>query len=79
MSLCGQLLAIGGMDFDLEPSTAVYAYDTSTDSWDIKSHMTTTRRYCFAAVLPDNQLMVVGGWIDKNQTRSDSIEFGDLV
>ena len=79
VSLCGQLLAIGGMDFDLEPSTAVYAYDTSTDSWDIKSHMTTTRRYCFAAVLPDNQLMVVGGWIDKNQTRSDSIEFGDLV
>ena len=75
----GQLLAIGGMDFDLEPSAAVYVYNASTNSWDIRSHMMISRRYCFAAVLPDNQLMVVGGWIDKNQTRSDSVEFGDLV
>ena len=75
----GQLLAIGGMNFDLEPSAAVYVYNASTNSWDIRSHMMISRRYCFAAVLTDNQLMVVGGWIDKNQTRSDSGEFGDLV
>ena len=79
VSFRGQLLAIGGMDFNLEPSAAVYVYNASTNSWDVNSHMTITRRYCFAAVLPNNQLMVVGGWIDKNQTRSDSIEFGGLA
>ena len=43
--------------------------------------MTTARITPFATVLPDNQLMVVGGAIDNNliPTISDSVEFGSLI
>ena len=74
----GQLLAIGGGDSRNKPTTAVYMYNPSTNSWNVISHMTTARIRPFAAVLPDNQLMVVGGINDKG-TYSDSVEFGDLV
>ena len=75
----GQLLAIGGLGSDRKPTTAVYMYNPSTNSWNVISHMRVARRYCFAAVLPDNQLMVVGGEIDKQWTCSDSVEFGCLI
>ena len=75
----GQLLAVGGLGPDRKPTTGVYMYDQATNSWNVVSHMTTARRYCFAAVLPNNQLMVVGGEIDKQWTCSDSVEFGHLI
>ena len=57
-SFHGQLLAIGGYD----SATAVYMYNSTANSWEVISHMTTARYHCFTAVLPDNQLMVVGGY-----------------
>ena len=80
VTFCGQLLAIGGRDSDYKPTTAVYMYNYSTNSWDVISHMTMPRIIPFVAVLPDNQLMVVGGRnkIDKKWTDSNSVEFGDL-
>ena len=75
----GQLLAIGGGDSGNKPTTAVYMYNPSTNSWNVISHMTTARCKSFAAVLPDNQLMVVGGEIDNKGTDSNFVEFGDLV
>ena len=45
-------------------STAVHMYNSTTNSWEIISHMTTGRCDCFTAVLPDNRLMVVGGRTD---------------
>jgi N-acetylneuraminic acid mutarotase len=52
-------------------------YSQSTNSWNVISHMTTARRYCFAAVLPNNQLMVVAGKTitDGKRTDIDSVEF----
>ena len=62
VSLNGRLLAIGGHGRSASPSqTAVRMYDPATNSWTIISHMSIPRSYCFAAVLPDNQLVVVGG------------------
>ena len=58
----GQLLAVGGRMDSGKSTTAVYMYNSTTNSWEIISHMTTGRCDCFTAVLPDNQLMVVGGW-----------------
>ena len=82
VTFCGQLLAIGGKDSDSKPTTAVYMYNPSTNSWNVISHITTarTRRRPFAAVLPDNQLMVVGGEarINNRWTYLDLVEFGDL-
>ena len=75
VSLHGRLLAIGGADSKGEPTTAVHMYQPTTNSWEVISHMTTPRSTCLSAVLPDNQLMVVGGWTTGNK-RCDSVEFG---
>ena len=61
-SFHGKLLAFGGYDKESRnSSTAVYTYNSTTNSWDVISHMTIGRCACFTAVLPDNQLMVLGG------------------
>ena len=61
VSLRGRLLAVGGKDSKYKATTAVHMFDQANDSWTVTSHMTTPRCECFVAVLPDNQLMVVGG------------------
>jgi hypothetical protein len=80
VTFCGQLLAVGGMDSDNKPTTAVYMYNQATNSWNVISHMATVRRRPFAAILPNNQLMIVGGMakIYNRWTISDSVEFGNL-
>ena len=78
VSFHGRVLAIGGMD-SWKSTTAVYMYNSATNSWEIISHMTTGRCDCFAAVLSDNQLMVVGGRIDYfPETDINSVEFASL-
>ena len=61
LSMYNQLLVIGGLDSNGKHTSAVYKYNQISDSWRVISHMTTRRSQCFAAVLPSNQLMVVGG------------------
>ena len=79
VSIHGRLLAIGGMDSDEEPTTAIHMYNPTTDSWEVTSCMGTPRWKCIAAVLPDNQLMVVGGRTGKKyDTKTDSTEFAAI-
>ena len=78
VTLHGRLLAIGGVDSEGIPSTAVHIYHPTTDSWEVISHITTARVRCLAAVLPNNQLMVVGGLITMDK-KCDSVEFGRRV
>ena len=61
VSLHGQLLAVGGKDDSNTAIKMVYRYDSSTNSWEIVGHMATSRYNSFAAVLPNNQLIVFGG------------------
>ena len=61
VSIFGRLLTIGGTDSTGQPTTAVYIYNPTSVSWEVTSHMKIPMYYCFAAVLPNNQLMVVGG------------------
>ena len=79
VSICGRLLAIGGRDrsFSGKPTTAVHTYHQATDSWNVISLMETPRRDCIAAVLSNNQLMVVGGYTTE-YTETDSIEFATM-
>ena len=72
VSIHGRLLTIGGIGSNGKHTTAVHMYNPTTDSWDVISHMRIPRIYCFAAVLPNNQLMVVGGESDRGDT--DSVE-----
>ena len=60
-----------------KPTTAVYMYNSTTNSWEIISHMITGRCDCFTAVLPDDQLMVVGGCTD-GFAESDIVEFASM-
>ena len=76
VSTHGQLLAIGGRDLNYQATTAIYMYDRPTDSWEVISHMTTPRYDCYAAVLPNNQLMVVGGGTENSET--DSVEIATV-
>ena len=76
VSTHGRLLAIGGRDSNSEPTAAIYIYDRPTDSWEFISHMTTPRCWCYAAVLPNNQLMVVGGATKNGDT--DSVEIATV-
>ena len=79
VSLQGRLLAIGGCDSDSIPTTAVRMYDPTTNSWSVTSHMTTPRQLCFAAALPGNRVIAVGGWTGKFAgTEVDSVEIANL-
>ena len=64
-SFHGRLLAIGGEDYSVKATTAVYEYRSTSNSWEVISNMKTARYDCFTAVLPNNQLMVVGGRTDR--------------
>ena len=73
-----QLLTLGGYDSKHQPTTAIHMYQPTTNSWEIISHMITPRSQCLSAVLPDNQLMVVGGYTTASKG-CDSIEFGSVI
>ena len=76
VSVRGRVIAIGGKNSDKTPTSAIRAYNSSTKSWEIVSQMLHPigRYQCFAAVLPNDQLMVVGGWT-ANERASTSIEY----
>ena len=76
VSIHGRLLAVGGVDSDGKPTSAVHMYNPTTDSWEVISHMGTPRYSCIAAVLPNNQLMVVGGYVGSVST--NSVEFASI-
>ena len=71
-SFGGHLLAIGGNDSG-NSTTDVYKYDSHTDSWHVISQMKNKRSLCLAVTLPEDQLIVVGGWTGIG-IRTDSVE-----
>ena len=72
-SFGGNLLAIGGKDDSLNPTTDVYRYDSHTDSWHVISQMKNKRSRCLAVTIPEDQLIVVGGHTQGRYT-TDSVE-----
>ena len=77
VSLRGQLLVVGGCDSEGQNSTAIHAYNTTTNSWEVISHLATPRSQCLIAVLPHNELMVVGGYTPDGKT--DSVEIATIT
>ena len=79
VTLCGQLLAVGGCDESFRNySTAIHQYNPATNSWKVISHMPTARHCTLVAVLPGNKLMVVGGYTGTGVTGSDIVEIATL-
>jgi len=57
-SVNGHLIAVGGLG---SGGQSVYQYNHSTYSWISVSRMFAVHQHCITALLPGNQLMVVGG------------------
>jgi hypothetical protein len=57
----GELLAVGGRDRHRRLSSAIHKYNRTTTSWDLINNMPTARINSLVAVLPTNEVMVVGG------------------
>ena len=62
-TLRGLVLTIGGSDDDCgdTPIGAIHCYDSNTNSWSIIGEMPTPRYATLVAVLPSQELVVVGG------------------
>ena len=67
------LLAIGGSDGPWIPTSNVYRYDPHTDSWNVVSQMKIKRSRCLAVTLPEDHLIVVGGYT-QGANKTDSVE-----
>ena len=81
VSINNRLLAIGGCDSNYKPTTAVPLYDPVNNSWQTISHLSTPRRWCFAIVLPDNRIMVVGGFTTQSLSThsiTNTVEFSNI-
>ena len=76
-SLQGRLLAVGGKDSHNKKTTAIHMYNTTTNSWEVISHMATPQSKSLVAVLPHNELVVVGGLTAAGDT--DSVEIASLI
>ena len=74
----GELLAVGGEDEQLKAISAVYKYKPTSDSWHIISNMPTARRNPLVAVLPTNELMVVGG-ITRGLSSTNEVEIANII
>ena len=80
VALHGRLLAVGGKDSDEKPMTSIHMYNTTTNSWEVISHMATPRSQCSVTVLPHNELMVVGGWTpDGGSSGTDTVEIATII
>ena len=80
MTLRGNLLAIGGRESNDRSACirAVQMYDPISDSWEEISYMSVGRSRCFAAVLPDDRLFIIGGWISEHGERTDRVEIATV-
>ena len=56
-----QVIVVGGKD-NLDPTAAVYCYDRPTNSWREIGQLPSPRSAVVCAVLPNNEVMVVGGY-----------------
>ena len=80
VSINNRLVAIGGLDSDTKPTTAVRLYDPVNNSWQTISHLSTPRDQCFAVVLPNNRIMVVGGYATRLiYSKTNTVEFASVV
>ena len=71
--LSGHLLAIGGKHGTWNCTTDVYRYDPDADSWSIVSQMKKRRSWCLAVTLPEDRLIILGGYA-RGLNTTDSIE-----
>ena len=74
----GELVAVGGRRYaERKIIDSIHKYNPTTDSWDIISNMPTARDNCLVAVLPTNEMMVVGGYANIS-IRTNKVEIASI-
>ena len=74
----GHVLAIGGEDKQGKSSSVIYRYVQQKNEWTVvNNNMMIARSKCLTTVLPDNNLLVVGGYNDSERT--DETEISTVV
>ena len=81
VSFHGRLMLVGGEEQNNTHTAAIHMYDWNTGSWTVITDLSDSQNQCFATVLPDDRLMVVGGWIDtiQDQTTSNAVDFATII
>jgi len=80
----GQLLAVGGkqsLEEGEKNCPVIYAYNPTEKSWAIKCNMKIARSFCLVAALPNDRLMVVGGFVqgpDMHDESTNDVEIIDI-
>ena len=77
ITLQGQLLAVGGGASTTNATSEVRQYDLNRNSWNVISEIKVKRQHCFTAVLPNDRVMVCGGYTSDGKT--DSVEIASVV
>ena len=59
------ILAVGGAEdpFGDNFTRAIHSYDVATDSWSVMDQMPTARSHALTTLLPNNELVVIGGYL----------------
>ena len=60
VTLCGEILAVGGLNEQRKPVTGVYRYDVETGGWHKSSDLILPRSRCIAAVF-EGGIICIGG------------------
>ena len=76
VAINGELLAVGGCDKEDKATAAIHKYNPATDSWDFLINMPTARYWSLVAVLPTNEMMVVGG--KSKDQNTDKVEIAGI-
>ena len=78
ITLHDELIAVGGVDSDHQPSDNVYIFSASAGSWQVIGHMTTARYDCLAASISHgHRVVVVGGCTSSSwESWTDIVEVG---
>lgn len=79
VSAQGHLFAIGGQDRHNKVQSAIYAYNSSQNSWELLTQLKAARSDCLVSVITTNsssKLVIVGGYTDNGL--SDSVEIASV-
>ena len=74
----GHVLSIGGLDSNNASVPHVYLYSPTSNVWRLVGSLTVPRSKCFATVLLEDRVMVVGGCVQPD-TLTDTIEMATIV
>lgn len=71
----GTLISVGGCDEGLNPKVAIHEYDPFTNTWCVVAILQKGRWNPFAFTLPDNNVMVMGGYTTSSyKSECDTVE-----